>query len=275
MRNSAGQALVLVLLSLAVVLTLVLFILARTVTDIAVSTTEEEAIRAFSAAEAGIEKALVIGAGGVGSVGDANFSASVTGYAEGTRNFNYPVDLASGDTATIWFARHLDDGTLTPSFTGDSVKVCWGKPGTPSDAAETPAIEFSIFYDDGAVKIGRSALDPNSGRTAANSFTSVPGRDCDIDGTDYAFWSDINLDALSGGTTEGLLFGKLRMFYNSNQSQIAGFSVTGGNLPSQGLNIDSSGTAGGANRRLEVFQAWPEPPTIFDSAVFSPGGLIK
>lgn len=274
MKNSAGQALVLVLLSLSVVLTLVLFILSRTVTDIAVSTTEEEAIRAFSAAEAGIEKALIIGSTG-DTIGDASFSASVTGYAEGTPNFNYPVDLASGDTATIWFARHLDDGTLIPSFTGDSVKVCWGKPGTSFDGSETPAVEFSVFYDDGSVKIGRAALDPNSGRIVTNSFISVPGRDCDIDGMDYAFWSDINLDSLSGGATEGLLFGKLRMFYNSIQNQTAGFSVTGGNLPSQGLNIDSSGTAGGANRRLEVFQAWPEPPVIFDSAVFSPGELKK
>ena len=39
--HNAGQALVLVLLSLAVVLTLVLFILSRTITDIAVSTSEE------------------------------------------------------------------------------------------------------------------------------------------------------------------------------------------------------------------------------------------
>ncbi len=45
----------LVLLSMSVVLTLVLFILSRSITDIAVTTSQEEAVRAFSAAEAGVD----------------------------------------------------------------------------------------------------------------------------------------------------------------------------------------------------------------------------
>ena len=57
MRNlpkiESGQALLLVLLGMAVVLTIVLSILSRSVTDIAVTSREEEALRAFSAAEAG------------------------------------------------------------------------------------------------------------------------------------------------------------------------------------------------------------------------------
>ena len=60
MRES-GQALLIVVLSLAVVLTVVLSILARSVTDIKLSTGSEESLRAFSAAEAGIERALIAG----------------------------------------------------------------------------------------------------------------------------------------------------------------------------------------------------------------------
>lgn len=274
----AGQALVLVLLSLAVVLTLVLFILSRTVTDIAVSTNEEEAIRAFSAAEAGIEKALIIGSTGDTPIGAASFNANVTGFSEGTPTFNYPINLASGDSATLWFVNHdISTGAITTQhFSGDSVKVCWGKSGASDSTATTPAIEMTVFYDDGLVKVGRAALDPNAGRTATNSFTNVSGRNCTIDGVEYAFWENIDLTALTGGATDSLLFAKLRMFYNSDENQIVGFDVTGaGDLPSQGLDIESLGTSGSANRRIEVFQAWAEAPGIFEYSLFSVGGLVK
>ena len=274
--HNAGQALVLVLLSLAVVLTLVLFILSRTITDIAVSTTEEEAIRAFSAAEAGVEKALIIGSVGETSIGDASFTADVSEFAEGLSAFNYPITLSPGDTATIWFAENDGEGNLTPSFTGGAMKVCWGEDATPIDN-NTPAVEISVFYDSGTVLIGRSALDPNaSGRSLSNSFTPVATRDCTIDGVAYEFWSDVDLDALTQGNTAGLLFARVRMLYNADKRQSVGFDVTGeGLLPSQGQMIVSTGQSGDANRRLEVFQGWGEPPPIFDSAVFSATGLTK
>lgn len=80
--GQSGQALLLVLLSMAVVLTIVLSILSRSVTDIAVTSRDEEALRAFSAAEAGVEQALVAG-GGTGTVGNATFNANVSGFASG------------------------------------------------------------------------------------------------------------------------------------------------------------------------------------------------
>src|SRR3990167_10395746 len=152
--NFKGQALVLVLLSLAVVLTIVLFILLRTVTDIAVSSRQEESVRAFSAAEAGIEQALVSGVGVfTGSFANTSgFSADVTSFAEGSYDFEYPIGMNAGDTATNWFVAHdvnsnLTCGATTPCFTGTTMKVCWGKPGTGSGTATTPAVELSVFYE--------------------------------------------------------------------------------------------------------------------------------
>ena len=55
LQNQSGQALLLVLLSMAVILTVVLSILSRSILDVAVTTGEEEALRAFSAAEAGMQ----------------------------------------------------------------------------------------------------------------------------------------------------------------------------------------------------------------------------
>src|SRR3989344_8115565 len=99
-----GQALLIVVLSLAVVLTIVLSILARSVTDIKISTGSENALRAFSAAEAGVERALIAG-GSIGAtqIGDATFTANVTEIGEGSNEFANPSPLFSGETSLFWF----------------------------------------------------------------------------------------------------------------------------------------------------------------------------
>ena len=124
-KSESGQALVLILLSLSVVLTLVLFILSRSVTDIAVSSTQEQSVRAFSAAEAGIERALVTGANYTDEqIGNATYTAKVSNFAEGLTEFVYPSLLSSGDSATVWFIAHDANGNLTSTgaFTGSGMK---------------------------------------------------------------------------------------------------------------------------------------------------------
>lgn len=290
-RLQGGQALVLVLLSLAVVLTLVLFILSRSVTDIAVSSREEEAVRAFSAAEAGVEKGLTTGVGILSSDFEAGskFSAEVSDFAEGDTNFTFPGNFTSGEAATVWFVGHDGDGNMTCAggdcFTGASIRVCWGKRGTGESTATTPAIEASIFYaatpgDYSSVRIARVTADPYVGRISSNSFDAASLADCTIDGEDFEFQKDISFAGLSipagsYGVQNGLQFAKIRMLYNSDTSHRAGVDAGASLLPSQGLRVDSSGSAGESNRRLDVFQGWPEPPEIFDFAIFSSSGLSK
>lgn len=290
----SGQALVLVLLSLAVVLTIVLFVLARSITDIAVSSGQEESVRAFSAAEAGIERALVIGTSiGSTTIGDANYSANVTSYAEGGSDFVYPIPLSSGDSANLWFVAHDTGGNITcgggnPCYTGNSLKVCWGKPGTDSNIATTPAIELSIYYlstpgDYSTAKIARGVFDPNASRIATNAFTiSDPGT-CQINGVNYAFqktilMSDLLVPASSYQNEDGLQFARVRMFYNSDTTHDMGITVNfAGNstLPSQGQQIISTGSSGESNRRIEVFQAWPELPSNLGFSIFTGNTLVK
>lgn len=296
MKLNSGQALVLILLSLAVVLTLVLFVLARSTTDIAVSTRSENSARAFSAAEAGIENALVIGAiGQVPQIGDANYNASVSSFAEGDTAFNYLVDMDSGDSMTVWFVSHDVNGNVVPCsggncYIGSNLSICWGNPGTSALSDTTPAIEASVFYettpgDLSTLRVGRTAIDENTNRApAVNSFTQVSGRDCNILGENYAFQSTINFADLSVpagsyGTPGGLQFARIRMLYNSDKSHPLGIDVSagglGGVLPSQGLDISSTGTVGDANRKVQVFQGWPEPPPVFDYSIYSSTGLLK
>ena len=274
--SESGQALVLVLLSLAVVLTVVMFVLSRTVTDVNISTASDESVRAFSAAEAGVEKALVTGSGTSGTnIGNASYTASVTNYAEGATSFNFPEPIAEGDSGTVWFMAHNADGSLSSSSSINVAlfQVCWGNPNYPSGSPNTPAIEVSIYYeltpgDLSTIQITRMVFDPNTART--NGFQTASGV-CSISGVNnYSFSKTITKSIPSN-----LVMAKIRMFYNSDTAQPLGISVLGsGSLPSQGQLISSEGTAGSSNRKINVFQGWPEFP-FGSSAIFTPSGITQ
>jgi Tfp pilus assembly protein PilX len=292
-KNESGQALVLVLLSLAVVLTIILFMLSRSITDISISSGQAESVRAFSAAEAGIEKALIVGAGvGLTEIGDATYSSKVSSFAEGTSDFNYPSPLVSGETMTTWFVAHDVDGNIAcsaslPCFTGNTLKVCWGNTGSSADLATTPAVEVSVYYEStpgnlSTIKIARATFDPNAGRRSSNSFAVPDSGTCSFGGTSFAFtktitFSDLGIPAASYNSQNGLLFARVRLFYNTDIAHIVGTSVDfAGNsiLPSQGIGIVSTGTAGSSNRRINVFQGWPEFP-FSGSAIYTPESITK
>lgn len=294
LQSNSGQALLLVLLSMAVILTVALSILARSITDVVVTTGEEESLRAFSAAEAGVERALIIGSDiGLTSLGNAQFSVNVSGFASGSKEFAYPIKILSGESIVAWFVAHDVNGdpicdASYPCFTGDTIKICWGKPGESSVSATTPAIEIIVFYAEtpgvySSVKIARATYDPNPGRRISNNFSAEDVGTCTLGEEDFEFQKTIDLAALgipaaSYGSQNGLQFARIRIFYNSIATQPIGLGVNfAGNsvLPAQGLKIESSGSSGESNRKVEVFQSFEETPGIFETAIFSPGGIVK
>lgn len=296
LKTNSGQALLIVLLSMAVVLTIVLSVLARSITDVSISSQDEDSLRAFSAAEAGVERALIIGAGIESTIiGDASYNVNVSSVAEGQKEFNYPSSLFSGESAKIWFVNHDEDGNLIcstekPCFKGDTIKVCWGEEGSDSDSSEAPAMELSVFYlsrtnDYSTAKIGRAAIDPNSVRRGENSFSEPDNSGiCTISGKNYQFQHTLvfdNLQILSDvylSRRGQLQFMTVRSIYNTLKGNNIGISVDylrNTVLPSQGNLVTSSGSSGKANRKVEVFQSYAEVPSIFDFTLFSPLGIIK
>lgn len=292
--NNKGQALLLVLLSMAVILTIVLSILSRSITDVAITTTSEESLRAFSAAEAGIERAIIIGSDiGDTQLGDAEFSADVSGFAEDATDFAHPLKILSGESLPLWFVAHDDNKDIVcsgtfPCFTGNTVKVCWGESGTSASDATTPAVEVSFFYattpgDYSTLQIARAAYDPNSARRSTNNFDSPDLGTCSAGGQSFAFQKTIDISTLgipagSYLVQNGLQYARVRMIYNSTVKHGVGFDVNfAGNstLPSQGITIESTGTSGEANRKIDVFRGFGEVPPIFDASVFSSGGIVK
>lgn len=289
-----GQSLLIVVLSLAVVLTIVLSILARSVTDIKISTGSEESLRAFSAAEAGVERALIAGSGiGTTLIGNAQFSASVTKVGEGAKSFVSPAPTFSGETSFFWFVAHDANGNLTcgsglSCFTGSQLKVCWGKEGTSGSLATTPAIEATIVYATtpgvySTLRAARTAFDPYDARIASNGFSAPDAGTCSVNGENFAFQKTVDLAALGigagvYGSANGLQFLTVRTLYNTTESQPVAISVDfagNGLLPGQGIVIESSGQSGEANRKINVFQGFGEPPLPFGAVVFSPTGITK
>ena len=277
-KSNSGQALLIVLLTMAVVLTVVLSVVSRSITDISVTTYEEEAQRAFDAAEAGVERVLLEGGpAGVpvgGNLGQASYAVDISEEGPSGNQFVYPTSLDSGESATFWFVSHDEDGNLicdVPNgkkcLNATPIEFCWGK-----DENEPAALEITVYYD-----LDRFA-------TTTNNYESVSviryADDCSIAGENFVYSTNaaesinlaINLPA--GCNSSGcVLMAKVRALYNSSPISI-GFSG-GGSLPSQGETIESVGSAGESTRKVEVFQGYSEIPFIFDAAVFSPGGIEK
>src|SRR3989304_10327197 len=93
-KYSSGQALLIILLTLTVVLTVVLSVVSRSVTDISVTTYQEDAQRAFDAAEAGIERALLTGSSQTSTpIGDATFITNISSPLPDGDEAVYPSDV--------------------------------------------------------------------------------------------------------------------------------------------------------------------------------------
>ena len=284
---------------MAVVLTVVLSTVSRSVTEIEITSYGEDAQRAFDAAEAGIERALLIGGDPPDTtLEQATFSVDISNPTPDSRETVYR-DILSGESATFWFVSHDSAGDLECDI-GRCIqanrvdKICWGEEGTPRDG-NAPAIEVSFYYDASFgpavdnnnfsdVQISRKTYDPYLTR-ALDNFFDYASSDCSsgIAGEGFEFssgtinFADLEPPIACSGTTKCLLMAKVRMFYNTT-AQPVGLDINpmgGTGLPAQGTLIDSLGVAGDTSRRVNVFQDYPEPPFIFNSAIYSAGDIIK
>lgn len=300
-KNSSGQALLMVLLSVGVVLTIALSVVSRSITDVSTSTKGEESLRAFSAAEAGVENTLNNAIESlplvpsptsvpVGSSG-STYTTSLTAFPQNPRSYLYPVELSAGDSATIWLASHDTDNSLTCTggktcFQGNSIDVCWGKTGSGTQ----PAIAFSLLYEDpaggGIRKYTYIAHDPVGSRASQNKFitgnaitTNTTSGACTIEGTQLANKVTLNLQADLGIPNNAISGRRLKsltalLLYNTTPT-LFGVTNLASDLPNQGVQVDSLGTSGTSTRKVQVYSLYPEVPSMFQSALYSPPGIMK
>jgi len=281
LRNQRGQALLIVVLVMAVALTIGLAVVSRSITDIKISRQEEESARVFSVAEAGIEEALKLGSGTSGTIGEGEaligYTVSETGQGGGTE-FVFPA-INAGDTQTVWLVEHDNDGNLTETgrYTGNTIDLYWGNENQDPNQSTTPALEVSVIYKEGtSYKLTRGAFDPNSSRRNDNSFDEADVGSYSIGGKTFRF-RKLGF-TLPGGTPYAV---RLRLIYNLDQAQILGVADNNAdgaqNFPSQGKCYESTASlsTSGITRKVQQCQFHKTPPGIFDYVLFSEGGLTK
>jgi hypothetical protein len=310
-KRQKGQALILILLVMSLVLTVVLSSVSKSVTDVEISKYEDNSIRAFDAAQAGIEKA-VVGQATSGEVVDLGNEASFTPVLTSNTNtgirYKYPIGLMSGESAVISFVDHkisngdyvIDcDGTGSCQIPGQ-IRVCWGLPGTSPNSATTPALYLEFYYnsdlsnpqkwennmDLADIKIASASADTNANRRITNNFlapiSGSSGLQCSPGSSTYAFNS---IFTIGGGMTTipplpnsmnngSLLFLKITVLYNTDIPHPVGIA-SAQPLPSQGSIITSTGQAGDVYRKLVLFQGYPEIPFEIGNAIYSKGALTK
>lgn len=286
-KSNSGQAILVVLLIMAVVLTIGLSTVSRSVTDIKISEQTEDSARAFSAAEAGIESYLA----GTSSTFDFGTGVSVSLapsslLSADSKTFLYPKKNTQNEVATIWLSTYekktgLYSNLLSPSAPGQSLTVAWGNPGTAPDTITTPALEVTIYYKDnlGINKMTKYLLDTASVVTRDNGFCKKTdgsgsclgvtfGNGVTYGGQSLPFSATLNVSSLNS-----MYFARLRLLYNDT-AQYLGFGSFAP-LPSQGDKIAATGTSNQATRKVEVYRLNSAPPDVFDFALYSGGSLIK
>lgn len=238
-KQNSGQIALIILLIMVTLLTIGLSLISYSVTDVKISQDEKEAMRAFSAAEAGIEEALrqeglgTLWTGGTIDVGDPGKEVTA----------NITVNPGSGDAV-----RNLDEGEFMnidlEALTVDADLTIRWESGAALEVIvyETNSIRERFTYSEaGTCAQGFSLADPGVGVTILVS-----------EATDFL----MRIRVLCNGTT---------------------VTVSSADLPVQEYVITSQAAVGSAEESktssIEVSKTISALPPIFDYVLFSEGNI--
>lgn len=303
MRKQKGQIILILLLVMTVALGIGLSIIQRSLTDISTSTKVEQSQRAFSAAEAGIERALSIGATTPFTLPPSQLQnlASVDVAVQSNlplinQALEYPP-IGKEDIAHVWLA---DPDTLNNYYKQTSLEVYWGK--ADATGREQPALEITLIYQDTAsgYKSSKFYIDPVGGIEGRDGNGFKDPADAQFDGscgnittltsfstttTDLrSFRCKVKLSGLpnSASGLPKLILVRARFLYNSLPQPLA-VKPTGActgtdtscSLPPQARIFTSTGSSGQTQRKVSVFRLEKVVPFYFDYAIFSAGEINK
>lgn len=291
-KKQSGQILVVLLLIMVVGLTVGLFLLSRTTTDISLTTNISDSTRAFNAAEAGIEEAIRstsgISQGSPVPVAEG-VNYKVTTSDLGTSGI-YPSAIAApievGKIFTTWLVPHdeatgaiLDTQpgyTAAPNQPGRFLDICYTN-NTPN-----PAIAVTVYYREGAqYRSSYVGYDHVAARRSQNGFLdTLAAGPCAAAGYDRRARVDFGSGATSSHFGPNLLLRpparvpvslRIRPVYNSTSIAVLPFDSAVNPLPKQGNQIDSTGSVGEIVRRINVDEPYTVPAPFLDHAVYSTG----
>ncbi len=250
--NQRGQVVVVILLVAVVGLTIGLSIAGSSIKSIQNTATTEETNRAFNAAEAGIEEALLLIEQGTPiptvTPRSLNAGSNIKDVNIRTVNALHLTELAQDDVAQV----NLE----CPSCTPGNIKIVWDE--------AVAVVVTKISGNAPNYSITRSAL--NCGvnpQFSGNGFAAAT----DL-GSQCEYVLGIN------GTNDRIL--RIRAMYGATSLSVVADPESATNrLPSQSTVVTSTGQSGETERTVQVERTLPIPPSIFDYVLFSASGSLS
>ena len=258
-----GQALLIVVLVMVVSATVGLSLASRTVTTLRTSTEEENSQRAFSAAEAGVERALQTGSG-IAQQSPIDNSTTVIKEVsvQAVSGTEFLVNggslIPQNDATDIWLSdigTSYDNPTYANPWTG-IISIHWG---TLVDACSIDvnvntmaAIQLTVIAGSRTAPVARrSGFDPCAARRSSNQFYAPEIGGYSVSSRTFAYKAEILVPS-------GFIVRVTPLYAN------ASIGVRGdAPLPSQGRRIESVGESGETQRKIQVFDAPPLIPSEF------------
>lgn len=315
MVKQSGQVVIILLLVMVVALALGLSMIGRSTSEISTSTRTEDSSRAFSAAEAGIERALKVTPGN--PVPGINLSnrAQTSDIKAASLPISPPSALrypsfGKEAFAQFWLAKPEDitsaggapgqDGFPDEYYNQPYFNVYFGIPlGTPplgydydANPDNKPAVEVNVISRDGSDYVTNKYLfdtyrpGPDTTRNSNNFLYCTELQPTNIvvnyDFKEDAFYCRAQIPSgtyFSGTDTQYPIMARIRILYSSISHPVALQPVTGASriddLPAQANIYTSTGTSGSVQRKLQVFRQKYVMPHYFDYVLFSAGQLDK
>lgn len=295
-----GQVIIVLLLIILVSLTIGLAVVQNSLTDISTSTKTDQASRAYSAAEAGLESALLTDSESDVTVGTSKAKININSDLPGPgQALEYPP-ISKADFAQFWFqapnpadrpAKDYNQTKFVIEFGNCSPTPCWNP---PPGGDYTPALELNLILQNAAGNYFtvRGFFDPISSRSSENHFVNVSAK-CDSTGgnkdntsssSSSVFYCKLTADLTSPSDFPGytynvndkMILARARILYSTSYQKVAiGPVPNTAQLPPQATTYKSTGIAGNSSRELKVFREKKVVPYFFDYAIFSNTNVEK
>ncbi|MFH0937173.1 MAG: hypothetical protein V1808_02685 [Candidatus Daviesbacteria bacterium] len=301
-KNQKGQIIIIILLVMVTALAIGLSVAGRSMTEITTSSNTENSSRAFSAAEAGIEKALK-----QTSTGNSQIDLSNQALAKYNWDADLPKDnnalelpaISKGKVAQFWLAKPED---LVSYYTADTFDIYFGEVKNYTELGDEdnqPGIEVRVilrdasgaYYSSGPYIFDSFGVGDNNGRDSTpespidgciGGKNPEPLQTNESTSPESKFYCKVTvpnpsrvLDGVPGykeAISDVPILARVRILYSEGSHPVA-LKPTSGELPPQAKVVKSIGTSGNVQRTLKVLQQKKVIDQVFDYALFSAGGF--
>lgn len=269
-----GQVLLIVVLVMVVSLTIGLSVVSRSITNLRITSEQEQSQRAFSAAEAGIEQALKTGLDIADQKLGENVSIKAVKVASvgGTSTFllNGGNIVPKDEGTDIWLS---DNPGYTNQKSPSHFTLYWGLQSDNCTTSLSAAIEVVVISGSKNNPTStRYAFDPCQS-TRGNSFTTPDIGSYTIAGNTFQYRTPDN-GSNRIVVNNGLILRVIPLYANAvigvdtcNPGNTSNCDI----LPIQAKKLESTGVSGTTTRKITVFQGFPKLPSqFFQYILFSP-----